>query len=269
MFHQGHFQRSLELAERALAGYDPSLAGEYLARLGESPAVRYHCWAAHALWFLGREQESLEHLDAAVSEAQAHAYSQTTAQAQAAFLHQYRRDAGEARRWAETTIAISTEHGFPFRVAQASILRGWALAAQGELDEGAEELGRGLELYRATGAGMDVPYYLGLAAEVAAWRGRGDEARSLVEEARALLPERGFFYEAPLLRLDALLRAREDPGGAVELLAQARSVARAQRASRLEAEIEALLRRARDGEPFGIDDLEAAHIVVDAPTSRP
>ncbi|HEX2112152.1 MAG TPA: hypothetical protein VHF67_11425 [Gaiellaceae bacterium] len=25
----------------------------------------------------------------------------------------------------------------------------------------------------------------------------------------------------------------------------------------------------RDGEPFGIDDLEAAHVFIDAPTSRP
>lgn len=127
-----------------------------------------------------------------------------------------------------------------------------ALAPQGDVDEGAEELERGLDLYRATGAGMNLPYYLGLAAEVAAWRGRRDEARSLVGQACSLLPERGFFYEAPLLRLDALLRADDDPDGALAALEDARSVAQAQGTPRLEAEIQALLRRARRG----IGDLE-------------
>jgi predicted ATPase len=257
-FHQGQFGRSLVFAERALAAYDSSLASEYLARYGESPAVNYHCWASLSLWFLGREAESLAHLTAALEDARTHTYSLTTAQAQAAFLHQFRRDPLEARRWADTTIEVATAHGFPFRVAQATIVRGWSLAAAGELRQGAEEIDRGLELYRATGAGMDLPYYLGLAAEVAAWQGRVGAALAMIAQARELLPARGFFYEPQLLVLEGRLRSERDLSEAAALLERAASVAEAQGASGLIPEISNLLARCRAGEAIGLGDLGKA-----------
>jgi predicted ATPase len=251
-FHQGRFGRSLELAEGALAAYDSSLTSEYLARYGESPAVNYHSWASLSLWFLGRETESFAHIDAAFENARAHTYSLTTAQAQAAFLHQFRRDPVEARRWAETTIEVASAHGFPFRVAQATILRGWALGAAGELAEGAREIDRGLGLYRATGAEMDLPYYFGLAAEVAGWQGQVEAALAFLAQARELVPARGFFYEPQLLALEGRLRSEHDLGEAAALLERAASVAEAQGASVLGSEISALLGRCRAGQRVGL-----------------
>jgi len=261
-FHQGRFGRSLAFAERALATYDSSLTSEYLARYGESPAVNYHCWASLSLWFLSREAESLAHIGAALEDAQTHTYSLTTAQAQAAFLHQFRRDPVEARRWAEMAIDVATTHGFPFRVAQATIVRGWALAAAGELDEGAHEIERGLELYRATGAGMDLPYYLGLAAEVTAWLGRVDAALAFLAQARELLPARGFFYEPQLLVLEGRLRSERDLSEATALLESAASLAEAQDAAQLTLEISELLARCRAGQAVGLGDLGEATRVL-------
>jgi predicted ATPase len=254
-FHQGRFARSVSFAERALATYDVSLTSEYLARYGESPAVNYHCWAALSLWFLGRERESLEHLRAALGVAEQHVYSRTTAQSQSAFLQQFRGDAAETRRWADTTLDVAREHGFPFRTAQATILRGWAIAAAGESDRGADELRRGLALYRATGAGMDLPYYLGLQAEVELRGGRQSDALTLVAEAQATVPARGFFYEPQLLVLEARLRSETDLVGATELLTRAAAVADAQAALRTSAEISTLLDRLRAHEAIGRDDL--------------
>jgi DNA-binding winged helix-turn-helix (wHTH) protein/tetratricopeptide (TPR) repeat protein len=248
-FHQGQYARSLAFAERALASFDASLTSEYLARFGESPVVSYHCWAALSLWFLGGEAEALAHRQAALDAAEAHVYSQTTALAQAAFLAQFRGDPAEARCFAEATVDVATEHGFPFRVAQATIVRGWALAAAGESERGATELVQGLERYRATGASMDLPYYFGLASEVAAWRGRVEEALALLRDARALLPERGFFYEPQLLRLEAVLRGEHDPVGAAALLERAAAAARKQGAPTLAAELSILLESYRTGEP--------------------
>jgi DNA-binding winged helix-turn-helix (wHTH) protein/predicted ATPase len=253
-FHQGRFVPSLEFAERALTAYDQSLTSAYLARYGESPAVNYHCWAALSLWFLGREADSLAEIGAALEAADEHAYSLTTALAQAAFLHQFRRDPTEARRWAEETIEIAAEHDFPFRIAQGTIVRGWTLAALGDLERGADELAHGLELYRATGAGMDVPYYLGLCAEVALWRSRSDEALELLAQARELLPQRGFFYEAQLLALEAQIRAESSAREAAALLEQAHAVAAAQGASRVAADISAALERVRSGAPVPLDE---------------
>jgi len=51
-------------------------------------------------------------------------------------LHQYRREAHTTQERAEAVIALSTEQGFSFFLAWAMILRGWALAMQGQRDEG-------------------------------------------------------------------------------------------------------------------------------------
>ena len=62
-------------------------------------------------------------------------------------------------------MATASEHGFPIRVAQATILGGWALAVSGGDGAGVEQLRAGLAGYLATGAELDHPYYLGLLAE--------------------------------------------------------------------------------------------------------
>jgi DNA-binding winged helix-turn-helix (wHTH) protein len=251
-FHQGQFEESLRFAEAGLADVDPSLTSEYLARYGESPVVSYHCWAALALSYLGREADGLVHLHAALRAANEHTYSRTTALAQAAFFHQFQRSASEARRWADATIEVATEHGFPFRVAQATIVHGWATACDGDLEGGADELGRGLELYRATGAGMDLPYFLGLHAEATGRAGRLEEALELVRNARRLLPERGFFYEPSLFLLEARLRSETEPGAALELLERARTLAESQAAASVLREIADAIERGRAGEPIGL-----------------
>lgn len=53
----------------------------------------------------------------------------------------------------------------PFFLAGATILRGWALAIQGQVEEGIAEIYRGLEIYRSVGVRWGRSYYLGLLAE--------------------------------------------------------------------------------------------------------
>ena len=62
-------------------------------------------------------------------------------------------------------IALSTEQGFPFWLAWGTILRGWALAEQGQGEEGIAQIRQGLAAYRATGAELWRPYFLALLAE--------------------------------------------------------------------------------------------------------
>jgi predicted ATPase len=49
-----------------------------------------------------------------------------------------------------------------------AILRGWALAMQGQGEEGLAQLRQGLAAWRAMGAGLTVSYYLALLAETLA-----------------------------------------------------------------------------------------------------
>jgi predicted ATPase len=58
---------------------------------------------------------------------------------------------------AEALIVLSTEQGFPFRIAEGTIYRGWALAEQGQGEEGVAQMRNGLAAYRATGAELGRP----------------------------------------------------------------------------------------------------------------
>ena len=51
-------------------------------------------------------------------------------------FHQFRREWRAAQERAEATIVLATEQGFPHWKAFGSIVRGWALAYQGQAQGG-------------------------------------------------------------------------------------------------------------------------------------
>jgi predicted ATPase len=103
---------------------------------------------------------------------------------------------------AEALLALSNEHGFPFWLAQADILRGWALAEQGQHAEGIAQMRRGLAAFRATGAEVVRPYYLAVLAEAYGKVGQVEEGLNTLTEALSLVNKNGErFYEAELYRL--------------------------------------------------------------------
>jgi len=99
-------------------------------------------------------------------------------------LNQFRRDVREVDRLAEATIAHTTEHGFPYYLAWAEVLRGWSRVAQGASEEGIAEIRCGIEVLQKT-AGARLPYYRSLLAEACGWSGRIDEALLVLADAFA------------------------------------------------------------------------------------
>ncbi len=79
-------------------------------------------------------------------------------------------------------MALATEQGFRFWLAQGTIRQGWRLAEQGQGEEGITQMRQGMAAWRATGAEANRPYYLAL---LAAAYGRGGQ----VEEGLAVLAE--------------------------------------------------------------------------------
>ena len=69
----------------------------------------------------------------------------------------------EMQRHAEELLALSTEHGFPFYLAWATVFRGRSLIALGQAQEGLALLTQGLAEMRATGAVAGTPVILMLA----------------------------------------------------------------------------------------------------------
>jgi hypothetical protein len=91
-----------------------------------------------------------------------------------AALHQFRREGRLAQEQAEAAMALASEHGLPFFAAWGAMLRGWALAAQGQGEAGVAQLHHGLAAFCATGATLGRPRFLAYLAEAWAWVGQAD-----------------------------------------------------------------------------------------------
>lgn len=220
-FHQGGFEAALGHVEEALASYDAREHIGLMALYGENPAVSSRHWAAHAQWFLGYPDRALRTIEEALAVAAdlAHSFSLSHAQEHAGYVRQYRREPDRVLHHAEETVRLAGQQGYAYRRATGTMLRGWGLAATGETATGLDELSAGLDAYRATGAAMDLPYFLGLLADVHLRAGRPDEASEALDEARTIPRARGYFYEPELLRLRAEVLDRQ---GRADLAAAAR-----------------------------------------------
>jgi predicted ATPase len=203
-FHQGAFADALRHAERGTTLYCAGTHSPLSGSLGEHPGIDCFTWMALTLWFLGRPNRALAKAEHAVSLADnpAYAYSRATAWAQRAVLHQLRREVKATRLWAQRTMNLAAEQGFPYREAVGKVLNGWALAQSGQPDLGVAELKAGIAGCRAAGAELDRPYHMALLAEVHIRARKYREATATLREALEQVGNAGcFYYEAELWRL--------------------------------------------------------------------
>jgi DNA-binding winged helix-turn-helix (wHTH) protein/predicted ATPase len=250
LFHQGHFSRAIEHAERGLALHEPTPSYGGLAAFGEDPAVSCHDWAGLALGCLGAFEEAEERVGAAVEMADSpgRAYSLASALTHAARLRQLRGETEAVERDVRHALALAGEQGFAYQAAVARMLLGWALAARGHDREGLDLLREGLERHRSTGAEMDRPYFLCLLAEASIASGELEPARAALAEALDSAGNgRSFFYEPELHRLRGELELRS--GGGLEAAEPhfllGLEVARRQKARSLELRTALSMARAR------------------------
>jgi predicted ATPase len=134
------------------------------------------------------------------------------AQAWASILYAWYRDVHATQEQAEAAITLSTERGFPHRLAEGVLLQGWALVMQGQTEEGIAQIRQGMADWRATGAEIAWPLWLAFLAEAYGKAEQAAEGLTALAEAQALVhktEER--FWEAELHRLTGeLLLAQED-----------------------------------------------------------
>jgi tetratricopeptide (TPR) repeat protein len=162
LFHLGAVTTAHAHFTQAIALYDAQQHRRSVFLHGQDAGVVCHISAAWVLWSLGYPDQGRVRIDEAVILAQqlAHPYSLSYALNGAAVFHQYCRKVCATQEHAEATIALATEQGFPYWRARGTVLRGWALAQQGQAQEGREQLHQGLTTYRATGAELGRPYCL-------------------------------------------------------------------------------------------------------------
>ncbi|WP_175856485.1 adenylate/guanylate cyclase domain-containing protein [Burkholderia anthina] len=203
-FLQGDFGAARTHLEQALAIYDPEQHQAHVFAHGVDPGIRALSFLVLTLWFQGYADQALKRSVEALALAQTLAYGPSLAfgLTYTAHLHQLRGEPALAAERAEAVIAVSTEHGLPYWLACGTLFRGWAMSAQGNLEDGIAQMRQGLDAHRAAGGEDQRPYFLALIAD-SYWRA-GDEkaARGMLDEAMAIVEQSGeHCYEAELYRL--------------------------------------------------------------------
>ncbi|HVT61277.1 MAG TPA: protein kinase [Thermoanaerobaculia bacterium] len=228
-----------EQARQGLAIYDLDRHhGPHALLYGLDPAAVYATSAVH-LWQLGDCDQSLalslEGLR--LADAFSHAFSRGFVLCGVAWNFLQRRDAAGAAQASARVIEVARAHDFANLLAWGTTLRGAALAAQGEVEEGIGMIRRGSADWQASGAAINGCYFPCLLAEAQLAAGRPDEARSTLELALEAAPrheDRCWWSEVHRLKGDLLRRGGAPVSEAESWLEGSLEIARRQRARSLE-----------------------------------
>jgi predicted ATPase len=247
LFWRGALVPSRQHLEQALAHYAPDRLGAHLTLYSQDPRVVCLIRLAVDLWLLGyarqadqREAEALQ-----LARELAHPFSLAYAQTMGMVLWTQRHEARATAQQAEACLALCREHGIGLWLAMATIMRGWALAEQGDAVAGIAEMRTGLTAFRAGGNAHLGPFVLGLVAEQYGKIGHVERGLTLVAEALAAVERTGErWYEAELYRCrGVLLMARDDAVEAEVAFQRALGVARYQAAKAIELRVATSLGR--------------------------
>ncbi|MGH8569745.1 MAG: hypothetical protein ACREXU_17515, partial [Gammaproteobacteria bacterium] len=136
------------------------------------------------------------------AEALSHPFSLVGEVCSSAFLYTLRRDVQAVQAQAETALALVGEHALPFWGVFAALARGWALAEQGQAEEGIAQMRRAMGVWQTLGICCSVPQCLGLLVEAYGRAGQPMAGLTVVAEALATAQRTGErWYDAELYRL--------------------------------------------------------------------
>jgi DNA-binding SARP family transcriptional activator/predicted ATPase len=239
LFHTGRFKSSSEHLNRMIAFYDREQHKSMRFIIGQDIGSGSLGWDAWPLWYLGFPDQALRRSQEAVDLAieLRHALSLTVASGFAGVCHVYRREPEAAQDLGERTMQLAKENGFVFYQANANFAIGWALAAQGQVEEGLACMHDCLATWQAMGVNLYRKSILGFIAEIHVWAGQIERGLQAIAEAEKIVSPPGErYYEAELHRIkgELLYKAGHNPSEVEDCYRQAIKVARRQMAKCLE-----------------------------------
>jgi predicted ATPase len=211
LFLFGKLTPALEHFERTISLYDPQTHDAHAFLYGLDPGVFCLAKTAWLLALLGHLDQASKKMVEALSLAhrQSHAFSLAVALMNVDEVLEIRREWPALQEHAEAAIAVCREQGFGSILAQATIHRGYALAQQGQTEEGIALMRGGLDAQLATGASLFRPTFLAFLAEACGTAGHFEEGLAAVAEGIAIAEKTDERHdEAKLHRLkgDLILR---------------------------------------------------------------
>jgi DNA-binding winged helix-turn-helix (wHTH) protein/predicted ATPase len=212
LYFLGEFSSAREHFEQIITLYEPQKHNPHASGSLQDPRVTCLSYTALILWLLGYPEQALQRGQACLRLGRelSHPYSQVYSLSGALALHQLRREGQQAQDRAEELKTFCTEWGFPFQQILGTVRGGWALAVQGQEEEGIEQLRQGLTVLRTTWGEYNLSLYLALLAEVHGKLGQEKEGLAALTEALEMVARTGErFYEAELYRLKGELTLQQ------------------------------------------------------------
>jgi DNA-binding SARP family transcriptional activator/predicted ATPase len=193
LFHLGRLEDSRRHTEAALTLHHGAPQTVLAFFAGPDIGVFCRSYLAHLEWHLERPGQAVAAMDRALAAARqvSHPFSRAIALDYAALLHVFRGDSTQALQWAGEAVDLCRTHQFAYYLSMAEILAGWAVAMQGRAEDGLRQMRQGLEHFRATGAELRLPFYLGLQAQVCGLLGKTGEAMASLSSAFAFQSKNG------------------------------------------------------------------------------
>jgi predicted ATPase len=212
LYWRGEFSPAQAHFEQGMALYDPQQHVTNAFLYGQDPGIGLRGFSALLLWHQGYPDQALARINDTLALAHdvAHPFSTAFALSFATWVQHYRGDPMATQAQAEAAMTLCREQGFAFFLAQQTILHGWALAAQGQAEEGIQQMRQGIAAYRATGAVAEGPYLSGLLAAACGKAGEAQEGLQLIEEALTVVQQHDLLLdEGELVRLKGELMLQQ------------------------------------------------------------
>ncbi|RRH90952.1 hypothetical protein EH240_32530 [Mesorhizobium tamadayense] len=185
LLYRGKFAASRSHLEAGLALYDPVAHCLLIQQAALHPAVVSQSYLGKVLFCLGLPDQGLARSNAAVVEARglAHPPTLATSLILGAMPLLLVGDIQALDKRIDELLAVAAEQGFPYWHALGTIFHGWSTVKKGDVTEGMLLLRQGLTAYRATGAGVWMPYCLALLAMACEIAGQIEEGSTVLDEA--------------------------------------------------------------------------------------
>jgi predicted ATPase len=220
LFFMGELAEAQAHLEHLLAFYDSRQHHALAYRYGLDPAVMSLSVMSWLLWAMGCPEQALARSREAMALARdvSHPPSLALAHQYAATLHMFRRDWQMTQALAEAGIRLSTEHRLPYWASGGFVCRGWALAEQGQIEEGMAQIRQGVAGLQSTGTELLAPFGLAVLAGVCGKAGQMEQGLTALDEALATVNCTGErLFEAEVHRLKGeLLRAKRSAAQAIQ-----------------------------------------------------
>jgi class 3 adenylate cyclase len=179
-YHEGAFQTARDW-------FQQSMAAGHSEVYGINVGVFCRAYISHCDWHLGYPDRALQTAEEGLRLARevSHPFSIALALNYLAMLREFRREPEAALKAAEEAHGLCAEYRFDYYAAWSALVRAWAVAEQGRLDVGLTAYHAALDAFRATGAELRMPHYLGLLAAIHRKSGRHTTGLQLVADAAA------------------------------------------------------------------------------------